>query len=236
MPVAALYDIHGNLAALESVLEEVDREQVDAIVVGGDVLYGPFQSECLAVLRERRSRFLAGNCEREVLDGVDETSVWCRDMLAPDELAFVATWPSTVELEISGLGRVHFCHATPRSDTENVTRLTPDRDVAVALEGVDAEVVVCGHTHVQHERRVANRPRLVNAGSVGLPYEGRPGAFWALLGAGVAFRRTSYDVEPAIESAIASGFPSASKIYGESLRGSVSAESATAYFESLRGA
>jgi predicted phosphodiesterase len=234
MRVAALYDIHGNLAALEAVLEEVEREEVDAIVVGGDVLYGPFQSECLALLRERGSRFLAGNCEREVLDAVDETSAWCRDRLAPDELAFVTAWPRVVGLEIRELGPVLFCHATPRSDTENVTRLTPDADVADALEGVQANVVVCGHTHVQHERLVANRPRLVNAGSVGLPYEGRPGAFWTLLGPDVGFRRTSYDVEAAIESATGSGFPSASKIFGESLRGAVSAESATAYFESLR--
>jgi predicted phosphodiesterase len=234
--VAVLSDIHGNLAALGAVLEEVEREEVDAIVVGGDVLYGPFQSECLALLRERRSRFLAGNCEREVLDAVDETSAWCRDRLAPEEVALVAAWPRVVELEIPGLGPVLFCHATPRSDTENVTRLTPDSDVADALEDVRANVVVCGHTHVQHERLVANRPRLVNAGSVGLPYEGRPGAFWALLGPDVALRRTSYDVEAAVESAIGSGFPSAPKVFGESLRGAVSAESATAYFESLRGA
>ena len=234
MRVAALYDIHGNLAALEAVLEDVEREGVDTIVVGGDVLYGPLQSECLVLLRERRSRFLAGNCEREVLDAVDETSAWCRSLLKPDDLAFVATWPTTVELEIAGMGHVLFCHATPRSDSENLTRLTPDSEVAEALDGVDAEVVVCGHTHVQHDRRVADRTRLVNAGSVGLPYEGRPGAFWALLGPDVSLRRTSYDIEPAIDSAIASGFPSASKIFGESLRGAVSAESATAHFESLR--
>lgn len=234
MRVAALYDIHGNIAALEAVLEDVEREGVDTIVVGGDVLYGPHQSECLAVLRERHSRFVAGNCEREVLDPTDETSTWCRDMLAPSDLALVASWPATVELEIAGLGRVLFCHATPRSDTENLTRLTPDGDVTEALQGVDADVVVCGHTHVQHERQVSHGPRLVNAGSVGLPYEGRSGAFWALLGPDVSFRRTTYEIEPAIDSAMASGFPSASKIFGESLSGSISAESATAYFASLR--
>ncbi len=234
MRVAALYDIHGNLPALEAVLGAVEQEGVDAIVVGGDVLWGPFQSECLAALRDRDARFLAGNCERDVLDAVTESSRWCREQLTSDELAFVSAWPASLELDVEGSGRVLFCHATPRSDVENLTRRTPDHDVADALAGLSADVVVCGHTHVQYDRRVPDRPRLVNAGSVGLPYEGEPGAFWALVGNDVVHRRTAYDVERSIASLTDTGFPQALEIFGESLRGEVSAESATAHFESKR--
>lgn len=237
MRAAALYDIHGNLPALEAVLAEVAREKVDAIVVGGDVLWGPLQSECLGLLRAAAGAlFLAGNCERDVVGAVDESSRWCRDQLTADDVEFVSAWPATLELELEGLGRALFCHATPRADDENMTRLTPDEDVAAALAGVDADVVVCGHTHVQLDRRVPDSPRLVNAGSVGLPYQGETGAFWAILGAAVEFRRTPYDVERAIALLSETGFPGAAGIFGESLRGTITAESATAFFESKRNA
>ena len=234
MRVAALYDVHGNLPALEAVLEEVATQDVDAIVVGGDVLWGPFQSECLTALRKVGARFLGGNCEREVLGAVGESSRWCREQLTPDEVTFVSAWPATLELDVDGLGRVVFCHATPRSDEENLTLLTPDDEVASALTGVAADVVVCGHTHVQLDRRVSSTPRLVNAGSVGLPYQGEPGAFWAVVDADIEFRRTAYDVESAIAALSETGFPSAANVFGESLRGAISAESATAHFESRR--
>jgi predicted phosphodiesterase len=232
--VAALYDVHGNLPALEAVLADVETEDVDAVVVGGDVLWGPFQSECLAALRSRDARFVAGNCERDVLAAVNESSAWCRAQLAPDELDFVSGWPATLELAVDGLGSAVFCHATPRSDEEILTRTTPEEDVAAVLSGVDADVVVCGHTHVQYDRSLSGAPRLVNAGSVGLPYQGEPGAFWALLGPGVELRRTPYDFEAALSSLARSGFPSAGEIFADSIRGTASAESATAYFESRR--
>jgi predicted phosphodiesterase len=232
--VAALYDVHGNLPALDAVLGEVDREDVDAIVAGGDVLWGAFQSECIVALRNVGALFLAGNCEREVLGLSDVSSTWCRARLAADEIGFVSAWPATVELDVDGLGRVLFCHATPRSDDEILTRLTPDEEIADALAGTVADLVVCGHTHVQDDRSPRGAPRLVNAGSVGMPYQGERGAFWAVLGPTVELRRTTYDVNAALASLTSSGFPSAADIYGESLQGTVTAESATAYFESKR--
>ena len=234
MRVAALYDVHGNLPALEAVLDDVEREEVDSVVVGGDVLWGPFQSEALAALRTIGAHFLAGNCERDVIAAVDDSSRWCRARLTPDEIALVAAWPATLELDVDGLGRVLFCHATPRSDDEILTRLTPDDDVRAALSGVAVDVVVCGHTHVQQDRLVPGAPRLVNAGSVGLPYQGEPGAFWAILGPDIELRRTRYDVEAAHTVLASSGFPSAADIFHDSLVGAVTAESASAHFESKR--
>jgi predicted phosphodiesterase len=232
--VAALHDVHGNLPALVAVLAEIETEDVDGIVVGGDVLWGPFQSECVAALRAAGALFVSGNCERDVLAAANECATWCRAQLTADELDFVSGWPATVQLDVEGLGSVVFCHATPRSDQEILTRTTPDADVAAALSDVDADLVVGGHTHVQYDRYVPGRPRLVNAGSVGLPYQGEPGAFWVLLEADLELRRTTYDVEAALASLASSGFPSATEIFGDSLRGAASAESATAYFESKR--
>jgi len=232
--VAALYDIHGNLPALDAVLTDVGREGVDAIVCGGDVLWGPFQSECVSRLRGAGSLFLSGNCEREVLAETDDSCRWCRKQLESSVRELVGAWPSTIELDVDGLGRVLFCHATPRSDEEIITRRTPDDDVVAAFGGIAADVVVCGHTHVQDDRHVPGAPRLVNAGSVGLPYQGRRGAYWAILGPDVELRCTKYDVDTALASLCASQFPSVGETFVESLRGDVSAESAIAHFEAKR--
>ena len=236
MRVAALYDIHGNLPALEAVLADVDAQGVDEIVVGGDVLWGPMQVECIARLRDAGARFLVGNCERDVLQPTTEVAHWCSDRLDEDTRSFVGSWPQTIERDLDSLGRVVFCHATPRDVEEIVTVLTPDDAVHEALSGVAADVVVSGHTHVRLDRRVTGVPRLLNPGSVGLPYEGATGAFWALLDGGVELQRSDYDVEPALEVLAATGFPSFDDVFPEALRGLVRAESASAHFERRRGA
>ena len=236
MRVAALYDIHGNLPALEAVLTELAQNPPDTIVVGGDVLWGPYQAECVELLRAAGARFLAGNCERAVLQEDSDADRWCRGQLDAAFLADVTTWPLTIELEVAGLGRVLFCHATPRSDDEIITRLTPDAEVGEALAGTEADLVVCGHTHVQVDRAVPGAPQLVNAGSVGMPCEGQPGAFWALLDNEVELRRTPYEVEPALARLREPGFPSVEDVFFEQVRGEVTAPSASEYFEGLRGA
>jgi predicted phosphodiesterase len=236
MRVAALYDVHGNLPALEAVLAEVRREGVAAVVSGGDVVLGPLPSECLALLHDAGARFVAGNCERLALDRAAERDSWCLDQLEQRDRELIASWPQTLELEIDGLGAVLFCHATPRSDEEILTSLTPDEAVADALAETAADVVVCGHTHVQYDRAVPSGPRLVNAGSVGLAYEGSPGARWALLGPTVELRTTLYDVEAALRTLYEPGFPEAAELFDESVRGEVTAQQASEEFESRRGA
>jgi diadenosine tetraphosphatase ApaH/serine/threonine PP2A family protein phosphatase len=115
-----------------------------------------------------------------------------RSRLSPEDLEFLRALPLTESLEVDGLGTVLFCHATPRNDEEIFTRDSPAERWAAALTGVRENVVVCGHTHVQFDRRIGD-VRLVNAGSVGMPYEDEPGAYWALLGSDVELRRTSYE-------------------------------------------
>lgn len=236
MPAAALFDIHGNLHALEAVLTEVDREGVEAIVCGGDVLWGPMPGECLDLLLEREVLFIRGNADRDAVSGDDEIDRYCSARLGDTRKALVADWPLTIELDLPGPGRVLFCHATPRSDDEIVTRDTPDEAVAEALAEVEADLVVCGHTHVQFDRRPHGAPRLVNAGSVGMPYEGDPDARWALFGPELELRRTTYDVEEAISAILATGMPQVERIVVNALRGAVSPDDAVSFFESQRAA
>jgi hypothetical protein len=106
-----------------------------------------------------------------------------------------------------GQRQVLFCHATPRSDTELFTRLTPEERLVPAFEGLDVALVVCGHTHMQFDRTIGTT-RVHNAGSVGMPY-GEPGAYWLLLGPTVQCRRTDYDRKQAAARIRATGYPQA---------------------------
>lgn len=210
MRVAALADVHGNLPALEAVLAEVDRAGVELVVSCGD-LAGPLGRECLERLRGLgdRLRLVRGNADGDV------------------------DWPLTVEADVDGLGRVVFCHGSPRSENEILTRISPEARVAAALAGVTADVVVGGHTHVQYDRTVRGR-RLVNAGSVGMPYEGTRGAFWALLGPDVELRRTDYDVEGTADWLASTDYPDAAN-WSFLLREPRDPEEVSAYFEAQAG-
>ena len=239
MRVAALYDVHGNLPALEAVLAEVEREGVDAIVSGGDVVAGgPFPLETFGLLRSLGDRvvWVRGNGDREwtpEAEGIwGERTVWAAAHLHHAEREFLHDLPDTATLEIDGLGPVLFCHATPRSDEEILTEASPESRWEDALDGVAEAVVVCGHIHMQSDREVAAR-RVVNAGSVGMPYEGRPGAYWALIGPDVELRRTEYDVAAAAERMLATGFPAVDEHVEENVLASPTREEATAYFEAL---
>jgi predicted phosphodiesterase len=211
MPVAAIYDLHGNLPALEAVLQEIRRERVDRIVVGGDVVPGPMPRETLACLLDLDIpvQFIYGNGEAAVLEemaGRDPAAVpeqhrpiirWTAQQLHPEYERLLAGWPKTLRVEIPGLGEALFCHATPRDENECFTRLTPEDRLLPVFEELDVPLIVCGHTHMQFDRMIG-RTRVVNAGSVGMPF-GKPGADWLLLGPGVQLRHTSYDLAKAAQ-------------------------------------
>jgi predicted phosphodiesterase len=241
--VAALYDVHGNLPALEAVLADPRCLAADVVVCGGDLVLGPYPAECLDVLESlgARVRFITGNCDRETVelpqDGeLGAAARWSHDTLGADRVSHVAGWPLTIELDVAGLGHVLFCHATPSSDLPILTRITPEEDVARELGHVAADVVVCGHTHVQYDRDAAGL-RLVNAGSVGMPYEGSADARWALLDrTGVQLVSTPYDAEAALASLAEPGFPLFDHWFVDALRGEVGAEEATESFERRRDA
>ena len=232
MPVAALYDIHGNLPALEAVLQDIRQADVDHVVVGGDVVPGPMPRETLRRLLglDLPVQFIHGNGELAMLAQMAATEAgpvtywgttsgapppeqyrevyrWTAQQLHPEDERLLAGWPKTFRLEIRGLGEVLFCHATPRSATECFTRLTPEDRLLPVFEGLNVPLVICGHTHMQFDRRIG-RTRVVNAGSVGMPF-GEPGADWLLLGPNVQLRHTPYDLTKAAERIRDTNYPQA---------------------------
>ena len=236
MRVAALSDIHGNLPALEAVLADVEREGVGAIVVPGDTVSGPWAAEVFDLVTSIGARIVRGNADRLVLERDQEhLGAWSADRLGAERLAVISAWPLTIELDIDVLGRVLVCHSTPASDDPIYTRVTPDDEAIEILGPIDADVLVCGHTHMQYDRRLSSGLRLVNPGSVGLPYEGRRGAFWALLGPDVEFRHTEYDVETTVGSIRALEAPVQERLL-ELLRDPLDSDTATAEFEKIRAA
>jgi putative phosphoesterase len=220
--VAVISDVHTNVAALTAVLAEIEREQPDLVVSCGDLTWGSQPDETITLMRSlgERALFVRGNGERAVLEVSAGTRAidgpraeWVPARHSPESLAFVATIPFSLVIEISGLGPVRFCHGSPRGDTEVVTPGTPAERFGELSAGIEERVLVTGHTHIQFDRRVAGR-RSVNPGSVGLPYHlGEPGtAYWALLGPDVSLRRTRYDVAPALAIGDDLGDPGADRI------------------------
>ena len=228
MRVAALYDIHGNLPALEAVLAEVEREGVDAVVIGGDIASGPPQPrEVVDLLRSLpNAHCIRGNADRVFDDEFagDEGLVWLLEQLGDEQARWLAGLVFSVVLDDT-----LYVHATPLDDTTMVTELTTDEKLARLLRDVEQARVVAGHTHMQLERRVGDR-LFVNAGSVGWPYEGRTGAYWAILDEGVEFRRTDYDLERTAELVRGSGHPRAEEIAAENILVSASREEALEVF------
>jgi predicted phosphodiesterase len=219
MRVAALFDIHGNVPALDAVLTEVRRAGADRVVIGGDVLPGPMPHETLARLEQLDVPvdYIYGNGEIAVLEQIAgrvpekvpqayrQTIVWTAGQIVPDHRRLIASWPKTFTVRIDRLGEVLFCHATPRNEDEIFTKLTPEDRLMPVLDGLTASIVVCGHTHMQFDRTIGST-RVVNAGSVGMPF-GAPGADWLLLGPDVELRHTAYDLSSAASQIRATGYP-----------------------------
>jgi putative phosphoesterase len=212
MRVAALYDVHAMPWALEGVLRDVQEEGVDAVVFGGDFLCGPYPDETLELVQSvEGAELLRGNCEREA------------------ELEWLRELPVAVALD-----GVLYCHSTPSDDMPIVTAETPVDALDELFADASEDTVVIGHTHHQFDRS-ASRVRVINAGSIGMPYEGEVAAFWALVENGEPlFRKTSFDVEAAVAALEASDWPGAAEFVAENLRVAVTREEAIAHFESLR--
>ena len=211
--VAVIADVHGNAPAFTAVLEEIEREQPDLIVSCGDLTWGPLPEETFELARGLNARFVRGNADRAVLEGVSETEreQWMQAQHTDAMRGFLGGFEENAVVEVDGLGAVRFCHGSPRSDEECVTPETPEERVREFSAGIDERVIVTAHVHIQFDREVAGI-RSVNAGSVGLPYEGRRGAYWALLGPSVELRRTEYDVESTVERFRSSGQPNVEQI------------------------
>jgi putative phosphoesterase len=229
--VAVLSDIHGVLPALEAVLAEPEVQAAERIVLTGDIAAGPQPVATLDTLRSLGDKvvWVRGNADRELVMAArggavsipDAIAGWAGQQLRDDQVELLDKAPEQVTLDLAGLGKVRFCHATPRNDEEVVlvdSRLERWTEV---FEGLDEDIrtVVCGHTHMPFQRLAYGR-LVVNPGSVGMPY-GRPGAHWALLGEGesVTLRRTEYDYDEACARIAAeSTYPQAAEWADEYVR------------------
>lgn len=177
----------------------------DAIVLGGDFIGGPYVEETLALIEPLDAILIRGNAEDERFPEL----------------------PLAVELD-----GVVYCHATPADNTPMTTVFTPDDDL-VRVFGT-AGTFVIGHTHHQFDRRVGDL-RVVNAGSIGMAYEGQVAAFWALVVDGEPeFRQTPFDIEHAMRALAASDWPQAEEFIAENLRVAVGRDEAARHFESRR--
>ena len=190
MRVAALFDVEGNIPALEAVLAELEILHPDAIVFGGDLFCGGQPVEAVDRARSlSTARFLLGNVDR--LD--DPNVAYQVAQLRPDQREFVSAFPDRLVI-----GGVRYSHGSPRSVDEAVTMFTPDSVLREMVQGVEETIIVIGHTHTQFDRRVDGY-RIVNAGSVGAAWESTTGAYWALVtDSDVELRRTAYDVDAAV--------------------------------------
>ena len=219
MRVAALYDVHAMPWALEAVLAEVEA---DAIVFGGDYLYGPCPRETVAIIRSLDAQVLRGNCE-------DLAEDWERER-ARGGGSRVAAVPAARgdcrrrSLLPCGSGRQHADHHRRDTRRSGPARRSP---------GYTGTIVI-GHTHHQFDRRVGDL-RIVNAGSVGMAYEGDVAAYWTLLDDGEPTpMRTPFDVDRAVRETSASGWPHAQEFVAENLLQAVAREEAIASLESRR--
>lgn len=226
MKVAIISDIHGNLYALERVLEEIEREAPDRIVCLGDVIaFGPQPVQVLRRVRELGCPVVMGNCDDFFRqwplpeeDGLNYAQVkWAAEQLSPADREFISSFQPTVTIPLQNGASLLCFHGSPRSNTQIILATTPDEELATMLQGARHPVMIGGHTHLQMIRRMPGT-LVANAGSIGMPADPAdrsvfvPWAEWALVetsdtALSVDLRRTRLDVEEMITRASRSDMP-----------------------------
>lgn len=245
MRVAVLADIHGNLPALEAALRDVEDADVDLVVLAGDLADGPMPAQTLDTLEQlgERAVWVRGNADRCLADAFDgsfapsglaanappEYFAWCASRIGQSHRDRLASLPFGATLEIDGLGPVAFYHGTARDDNEFILVDSPISHYRAAFASAPESTVVIGHTHMPFDR-LADTRRVINPGSVGLPY-GHSGAAWALLGPDVTLRRAAYDTHAAAAalSAAASDLPGIEDFIGNVTSSAGDAEALAAF-------
>ncbi len=236
MRVALVADIHGNLASLDAVLSDIEREDVDHVVCLGDVAAtGPQPRGAVERMMRLDFPMVMGNADEDMLRPLRSVSAaemsedarrvsdidrWCAGRLSETHLEYIRTFRKTLETPLEG-GRSLLCfHGSPRSNTDVIVATTPERELGNMLLGHTVGIMAGGHTHAQMVRRYGNI-MLINPGSVGLPMDGEGDdahnpawAEYAIVSSegkasSVEMRRVPVDVEAVRGAALASGMPHA---------------------------
>jgi predicted phosphodiesterase len=201
-PIALLYDIHGNLVALEAVLEDAMREGVTSYVLGGDyAAFGPWPSETVERLDALPEiARIRGNGERWLRDEPEVPDSAKPFVTKALEVARESLGPALVERlyrlpERAKLDGILICHGSPLSDIESFAPAAQDGEERM-LAGETNRTILFGHSHQQFRRKGPNGTTLVNPGSVGMPLDGDPRAAWAVYDRReIRLRRTEYETE-----------------------------------------
>lgn len=221
-------DIHGNLPALEAVLADMEARDLSPLYCLGDLVgYGTFPNEVIATIRERNIPTLMGNYDQGVGNSSDDCGcaytskeaealgkrsiAWSNQYTTADNKLYLHQLTDQIPLQLDGL-RVRLVHGSPRKINEYLYEDRPDATLERLLDMAEADVLVCGHTHIPYHRTLPSGRHVVNAGSVGKPKDGDPQACYVVLEArdsilSVTFRRVAYDVERAAQAIEATEMP-----------------------------
>jgi predicted phosphodiesterase len=232
MRIGLISDIHGNRFGLEPVLADLDRQGVDRIVCLGDICFGPQAHECLAIVRDLGCPVVLGNWDAWSTDGFPpaddplgamlyEIGAWWARLLTPEDHEFVSTFVPTLDVALDESTTMHCFHGSPKSFSDWIFSTTPDEELGPLFDGIEAQLLVGGHTHLQMLRRYG-RQVIVNPGSVGQPFSQwwpktirvAPWAEYAIIDAaegslGVDLRRVPIDVDALLDFCRSSGMPHA---------------------------
>lgn len=236
MPVAIISDIHGNLIALDAVLNAIATHKIEQIICLGDVAsIGPQPREVIARLKKIGYPIVMGNtddwllqpklkeCDTPDMQRIQEIELWSSQQLTPEDRAYIASFQSTISYELENGKRLLAYHGSPRSYKEHIAPTMPDSDLDIALTGHHADIFIGGHTHMQMFRRY-RRSLVLNPGSVGLAYDHAwpfdntvRKASWAEYAIidtlndvlSIQLYRVPFAVQPLIQAILASGMPHA---------------------------
>lgn len=210
-------DIHGNLAALEAVFADMDsRGLTDNRYCLGDLVgYGTFPNDVVAMIRDRQIPTIMGNYDQGVGNNSDDCGcaystdlarqrgeqsiAWSNANTTDDNKVYLRGLAESIPVQLGDL-KVLLVHGSPRKINEYLYEDRPEASIVRIMDGIDADVLVCGHTHLPYHRVLSDGRQIVNAGSVGKPKDDNPDACYIIMSAegkqlNVEFIRVPYDVE-----------------------------------------
>jgi putative phosphoesterase len=221
-------DIHANLPALEAVLADIDRRGLTNLYCLGDLVgYGTFPNEVITAIRERNIPTLMGNYDQGVGQDSDDCGcayktteakalgersiAWSNAHTTPANKLYLRQLAEHIPVRLGELN-VLLVHGSPRRINEYLYEDRPEASLERLFAGLEADVLVCGHTHLPYHRVLGSGRQVINAGSVGKPKDDNPQAGYLILTAEdsklqVEFVRVPYDVERAAQAIEATDMP-----------------------------
>jgi len=228
MRIAVFSDIHGNILALNQVLEDIEKQDYDRVFCLGDLVgYGPHPNKVIETIRESAIPTIMGNydegvgyergdcgcayvTDEEKRDG-KKSIEWTTDKVTPQNKETLRTLHDIIELIVNGY-KILLVHGSPRRINEYLYEDRPERSLTRMLGSIDVDILICGHTHKPYHR-IVNGIHIINDGSVGKPKDGDPGACYAVIELdetiSVEFRRVEYPVASVADEVIKAGLPRA---------------------------